>query len=80
MPTYDMRTKSNADKGKDQGRRTVQYRASTSARWRNATVLGQGTASGLKLLVGEGPSRLIVDNVAKASTQKGAGYTARSQH
>lgn len=68
MPTKDYRTKSAADKGKDQGRRVVRY-FTAAGKIRNAYVIDQGSASGLKLLVPQGGSHIIVDNVPQRTAQ-----------
>jgi hypothetical protein len=61
------------------GRRTVQYR-STNGRTYSAMVLAAGTASGLKLSVGSGSGKRIIDNVAKATGLKQTNvYWSRSE-
>jgi hypothetical protein len=63
MPHEDKRTISTADKGKTgAGLRTVTYRDAKGMK-KDAVVLGQGTASGLKLRLTSDQNR-VVDNVA----------------
>jgi hypothetical protein len=69
MPKRDERARSVIDKGKDQGYRTVRYRNAKGST-QNGTVLGAGTSSGLKLKVGFGPAKIIVDNVPLATSEK----------
>src|SRR4051794_37016172 len=70
MPKRDIRTASSTQKGKRGGGNVVvTYRNSRGARV-NATVLGAGTASGLKLRVRSGGDTRIIDNVAAASGNK----------
>ena len=87
MSLKDDRTVS-VDKGKtSSGRRTVSYRM-PSGRTKNATVLGQGTGSGLKLLIPGGTDAVsgrtgarVVDNVAAATTMKQTGvYFSRNSN
>jgi hypothetical protein len=56
----------------DQGYRTVSYRDASGATM-NATVIGAGTASGLKLSIRNGGGVRIIDNVPKATTMKSTG-------
>lgn len=74
MPLRDTRTKANqaAGKMKTAGRMTVQYR-DASGNTMNASVIGQGTNSGLKLSVRNGGAVRIIDDVPKATTVKSTG-------
>jgi len=67
MPTKDYRTKSGLDKGKDQGRRVVRY-FTAAGKIRNAYVIDQGSSSGVKLLVPQGSTHIIVDNVPQRAS------------
>jgi len=58
----DLRTRTGIDKGKDQGSRAVVYRDAKGNEM-NATVIGQGSASGLKLAVRNSDKVRIIDNV-----------------
>jgi hypothetical protein len=71
----DLRTREGIEKGKDQGYVTVSYRDIKGTR-HDARVLGQGSASGLKLQVTAG--RRIVDNVplGTADNQTNVYFTA----
>ena len=68
MAIKDVRTKATALKGKHKtsGRMRVVY-VDAKGRTREAKVLGQGTASGLKLQLMMGIKRTIIDNVPKAT-------------
>ena len=55
--------------GRDVGYITVTYR-NVAGKTRSARVVSAGSTSGLKLLVGSGPSRLIVDNVPLATGER----------
>ena len=67
MPLLDQRGKATARKGKMQtaGRMTVVY-VDAKGRSRDALVLSEGTASGLKLAVGS--TNQVIDNVPKGAS------------
>lgn len=79
MPHKDVRTESTSGKGKykTSGRRVVAYR-NAKGFTQQATVLSEGTSSGLKIAVGSEMGR-VVDNVplATARTQTNV-YIARA--
>lgn len=80
MPLFDTRTIDTTRKGRrgTAGRRTVSYR-NVDGGTIDATVISQGTGSGLKLALGS-LSGAVVDNVAKATTLKQTNvYFSRSQ-
>lgn len=74
MPTRDERTRATTRAGKNQtaGRQNVSYR-DVNGKSQDASVLGPGTGSGLKLRLasrnGNGTAE-IVDNVAAATSAK----------
>jgi hypothetical protein len=74
MPLRDIRTKANQAGGahKTAGQMTVQYRDTTGSTM-NATVIGQGTNSGLKLQIRNSGAVRIIDDVPKATTVKSTG-------
>jgi hypothetical protein len=74
MPKTDQRAKAltTAGKMKTAGRMNVIY-YDAIGRSRAATVLGGGTASGLKLRVQSGTTDLIIDNVPLANSKRQPG-------
>jgi hypothetical protein len=71
MPAKDIRTKANQAGGqhKTSGQMTVGYR-DASGTMMDAQVVGQGTASGLRLRIRNGGAPRTIDNIAKATTVK----------
>lgn len=69
MPNRDLRAKAGIRAGKHMtaGRMLVRYRDSLGHSY-DATVVGQGTTSGLKLKIGR--NNLIVDNVPVAANMR----------
>lgn len=74
MPNLDMRT-ATTNRRKFVGQRVVTY-IDSKGRSRNATVLGAGTTSGLKIKVGS--TGQILDNVVKGTAEGSVNcYRAR---
>lgn len=79
MPSKDERTKASLRGGKlaTSGRMNVTF-IDGSRNTQRALVLGQGTTSGLKLRVGVGLARRIVDNVPKKTAHNSTNcYVSR---
>jgi hypothetical protein len=85
MPHVDQRTKAGLKAGKHMtaGRMNVTYRNSVGKSFQ-ALVVGQGTSSGLKLVIRNSasantPGNTIIDNVPMATTPKSlSAYISRN--
>jgi hypothetical protein len=86
MPHKDDRTKAGTRAGKHvtAGRMRVSYRNAAGKTF-DALVVGQGTSSGLKLVIRNAaaaftPGATVIDNVPSATTLKtNSAYLARNQ-